>query len=56
MTVKPIKQSFQEQFWRELQAAHKAGHSEQVKQQYDKHRQAVLVSLLTVKDKANGKR
>lgn len=45
MTIKPIKQTFQEQFWRELQAAHKAGHSEAVKKQYRTHQDAVILSL-----------
>jgi len=51
MTVKPASQLFQEQMWRDLQAAHKAKHSEQVKKNYDKHQEAVIVSLMMVKDR-----
>ena len=45
MTIKPIKQSFQEQFWRDIQAARKVGHDEAVKQQFCKHQDAVILSL-----------
>jgi hypothetical protein len=55
MTVKPASELFREQMWRELQAAHKAKQCEQVKKNYDKHREAVTISLMMVKDK-NGQR
>jgi hypothetical protein len=55
MTVKPASELFREQMWRELQAAHKVKQCEQVKKNYDKHQEAVIVSLMMVKDK-DGKR
>lgn len=55
MTVKPASELFREQMWRELQAAHKAKQCEQVKKNYDKHREDVTISLMMVKDK-NGQR
>lgn len=54
VVIKSASQLFQEQMWRELQAAHKANQSEQIKKQYDKHREAVMVSLAMVK--AHGER
>ena len=54
MPVKPVSQLFQEQRGRELQAAHQARHSEEIKKQYDKHKDAVMVSLMMVKE--HGKR
>ena len=57
MTIKPIKETFKDQFWRELQASYKAGHSEEVKKQYRKHQDAVIVSLnLMNQKKPDGKR